>query len=87
MQSAERWILAHFTEYLPSRRTVAELPEPPIQQSFNRCWTGSCWSPQVVDGKAFDSEEQATHYLDRNRELLLSRFNMSPREETNVSIR
>jgi hypothetical protein len=78
MQFAEKWILGHFTQYLPSRRSATELPEPPIQESFDRCWNGSSWSAQAFDGQAFESADLAAQYLDQNRELLESQLSALP---------
>jgi hypothetical protein len=70
IQIGDRWILGRFTQYLSYRRTVVEREEPVTQESLDKCWNGSEWSPQVNAAQVFESEASAWKYLDEWHDAL-----------------
>ena len=69
--SRERWIIA---------KNVREVGGDGIhgsrsrslrtQMSFERCWTGTSWSPNGVFAMSFDSEGDANKYMEAHRQQM-----------------
>ena len=69
-QAGDLWLIGRFSQHLPIRRNPGEPDSFSPTESFEKCWTGSDWSPQTDDGKTFETEAAAKDYLELNIESL-----------------